>query len=207
MHPRQVTHRLPSRRLSAFVGLAVVVAVGISGCSAPAHHSSTPVGPVSATSEMTYVDAHWKSRNTAEYGSLDADCVNFASQALLARGWAMDDDWWHTGTKGSNDYSRAWVSSTAFMHYLEKHPELATPRDADDTADIVVGDIIQFDWDNSGDRDHTAIVSRITGTGADRQIFAAAHTPDSHLKSVEKIITVDHPGADVYFWHLADAAA
>ncbi|WP_213816442.1 amidase domain-containing protein [Glaciihabitans sp. dw_435] len=206
MHPRRVTRRVPSGRFTALVAIAVVGVVAMGGCSAP-YDAVSAAGSPAVVAEMTYIDAHWNSRNTAEFGSLGGDCVNFTSQALLARGWPMDDTWWHTNTAGSSDYSSAWVSSTALLHYLEKHPTLAVQHRADDTADIVVGDIIQFDWDNSGDRDHTAIVSRVTGTGADRQIFAAEHTPDAYLSSVETIITKNHPGADVYYWHLADPTA
>ena len=41
-------------------------------------------------------DAHYDDRNVGEFGQLGGtDCVNFASQGLLARGWTMTAEWWH----------------------------------------------------------------------------------------------------------------
>ena len=55
--------------------------------------SSTPT-PVEA--QMSYLMAHYDDRNVGEFGQRGgADCVNFASQGLLARGWTMTAEWWH----------------------------------------------------------------------------------------------------------------
>ena len=153
--------------------------------------------------QMTYVLAHWSERNIAEYGTLvDNDCVNFTSQSLIERGWEMDDAWWHTQTNGVDEYSSAWISSTSMMKYFAARPALATALTDDQRDSVVVGDIVQFDWDNSGDRDHTGIVTRVEGTGADRQIFFAGHSLDSDYRSVDVAITTDHPGGTAYYWHL-----
>ena len=153
--------------------------------------------------QMIYVLAHWSERNISEYGTLvDNDCVNFTSQSLIERGWVMDDAWWHTQIDGVDKYSSAWISSTSMMKYFAARPALATALTDEQRDSVVVGDIVQFDWDNSGDRDHTGIVTRVEGTGADRQIFFAGHSLDSDYRSVDVAITTDHPGGTAYYWHL-----
>jgi len=160
------------------------------------------VNPVDA--QMAYVFEHWNDYNLEEYGSLvDTDCANFASQSLLERGWTMTDDWWAAGTGDEFDFSKAWVSSTYFMNYAEDHPELATALDDTQRAQVKVGDIVQFDWDNSGDRDHTGIVSKVETTDAGTQVYYAGHTDDTDFRTVDEAITVIHPGASVYYWSIA----
>ncbi len=157
-----------------------------------------------ADQQMAYAFQHFAKRNTEDYGSLGgADCVNFTSQTLLARGWKLDEQWWHTKNDAGHDYGKPWISSTAMMNYLLERPELATQLGDGERASVAIGDIVQFDWDSSGDRDHTGVVSRVTGTGDDIEVFVVSHSPDTDYISVDKIITTDHPGADVYYWHLA----
>jgi hypothetical protein len=158
--------------------------------------------PVDA--QMSYLLTYWQNRNEAEYGSYgDNDCVNFTSQSLIARGWVEDDEWYHTANSdGSHEYSKAWLSSTSMMKYFSTRPELATALTDDQRDQVVIGDIVQFDWDNSGDRDHTGVVTRIEGTGADRVIYFAGHSLDSDFRSVDVAITTDHPGGTAYYWHL-----
>ena len=65
-----------------------------------------------------------------------------------------------------------------------------------------VGDIVQFDWDQSGDRDHTGIVTKVTHDDGGTQVYFAGHTLDSDYRSVDTAITEDHPGGAVYYWHI-----
>jgi hypothetical protein len=152
--------------------------------------------------QLAYVLKYWKHYNTAEYGVVpDNDCVDFASQSLIVRGWTMDDDWWSDGTGEDFDFSSAWVSSTAFMNYLEESGRARALTDSQ-RDQVKLGDIVQFDWDNSGDRDHTGVVTRITGTGDNIEIYYAGHTDDTDYRSVDWAITVNHPGASVYYWSI-----
>lgn len=174
---------------------------------APEEPRPTPVDkgtPVSADpavqKQLTYALTHWQNYNTAEYGVLGTtDCVNFVSQTLVERGWEMDDQWWTSGTGADFEFSSPWVSSTAFMRYLAASGR-ATALTDDQRDQVKLGDIAQFDWDNSGDRDHTAIVSRIEGSGDNLQIYYAGHTDNTDYRSVDWAITVNHPGASVYYW-------
>jgi len=165
-------------------------------------YTYTVVTPVDA--QMNYLLTYWQDRNEAEYGSYgDNDCVNFTSQSLIARGWVQDSEWNHTtNSDGSHSYSSAWLSSTSMMKYFTARPELATALSDEQRDQVVIGDIVQFDWDNSGDRDHTGVVTRVEGSGADRVIYFAGHSLDSDFRSVDVAITTDHPGGTAYYWHL-----
>ena len=67
-------------------------------------------------------------------------------------------------------------------------------------ASPVTGDIVQFDWDNSGDRDHTGIVSKVEGSGDGISISYASHTEDADYRTVDFAITERHPGGTAYYW-------
>ena len=156
--------------------------------------------PVSA--QLDYVAAHWKleNYNSAEWGILgENDCVNFASQAMIARGWVMDSVWSSAKNGNAYDSSAAWRSSTAFMKYIAQSGK-ATALTDQQRDQVKVGDIAQFDWDNTGDRDHTGIVTKVERVGDTISIYFAGHTLDSDFRSVDTAITVDHPGGTAYYW-------
>lgn len=164
------------------------------------------IAPVAADqdvqNQLSYVLAHWLNYNHDDYGQVgDNDCVNFASQSLIERGWEMDDDWWSDGTGSDFTFSKPWVSSTAFRNYLAESGR-ATPLTDQQRDQVKLGDIAQFDWDNSGDRDHTAVVTRIDRTGDSIQIYYGGHTDDTDFRSVDWAITVNHPGATAYYWSI-----
>lgn len=147
------------------------------------------------TVQIDYVLAHWQDYNTAAYGVIAGnDCVNFASQSLIARGWTMDADW----SFGSGQYSAAWASSTAFAAYLAAHPERATALTDTQRAEVKVGDIVQFDWDGSGDRDHTGIVTRVQDTATGTEIYYAGHTNNTDYRSVDESLALS--GGSVSYW-------
>jgi hypothetical protein len=152
--------------------------------------------------QLEYVLAYWSDYNDEEWGVLEGnDCVNFTSQALVVRGWEQDDDWYHGGDPYAS--SPTWRSSTAMHDWLASRPDLATPLDDTRRAEVQLGDIVQFDWDGSGDRDHTGIVTRIERSGDDVRIAFAGHTLDSDYRDVDVAITEEHPGASVYYWRLS----
>ena len=147
------------------------------------------------TAQIDYVLAHWKVYNSSVYGAISGnDCVNFTSQSLIARGWTMDAEWSFIG----GQYSPAWASSTAFAAYLAAHPERATPLSADQRAEVKVGDIVQFDWDDSGDKDHTGIVTRVEHTATGIEIYYAGHTNNTDYRSVDESLALS--GGSVSYW-------
>jgi len=170
--------------------------------AAPAAVETEPALSAAVTAQVDYALAHWslENYNTAEWGVLgENDCVNFASQAMIARGWTMDGVWSSPKKGNAYDASVAWRSSTAFMNYIESTGR-ATALTDQQRDQVKVGDIVQFDWDNSGDRDHTGIVTKVEKVGDTVAISFAGHTLDSDYRSVDTAITVDHPGGAAYYW-------
>ncbi|NQX26533.1 amidase domain-containing protein [Microbacteriaceae bacterium VKM Ac-2854] len=142
--------------------------------------------------QLAYVDAHWSDYNSAEYGVISGnDCMNFTSQSLIARGWAMDSEWSYSASGG---YSSAWASSTAFANYMAAHPERGTALSNTERDQVKVGDVVQFDWDGSGDWDHTGIVTRIDGG----TIYYSSHTSDNNDQSIDSA-----SAGRIGFWSIA----
>ncbi|RNE56771.1 amidase domain-containing protein [Cryobacterium tepidiphilum] len=150
------------------------------------------------TAQIDYVLAHWNDYNRDEFGAIPGnDCVNFTSQSLLARGWKMDDEW--SFNRDTFQSTTAWTSSTALAAYLAEHPERATALSDDERSKVKVGDVVQFDWDNSGDRDHTGIVTKVETTDAGTVIRFAGHTADTDYASVDDAIA---GGGSVSYWSI-----
>ncbi|WP_308800251.1 amidase domain-containing protein [Agromyces silvae] len=134
--------------------------------------------------QLAYVLAHWDDYNTAEYPAVPGkDAVNFASQALIARGWTMDDAWNVDPSTGA--MSAAWSSSTALREYLLTRTDRATELTDAQRDQVKAGDLAQFDWDDSGDRDHTAVVTRVERTDAGTKVWVASHTKDADYWDVD----------------------
>ena len=134
--------------------------------------------------QVAYVLAYWSSYNSAQYPVIDGyDCANFASQSLIARGWAMDGGWYLDG--GTGAMSPSWASSTALRDYLRTRTDRATELDDAQRSQVKVGDIAQFDWDGSGDRDHTAVVTRVEHTDAGTKVWVGGHTKDADFWDVD----------------------
>ncbi|QHC59824.1 amidase domain-containing protein [Rathayibacter sp. VKM Ac-2760] len=130
-------------------------------------------------SQLDYLETYWSDYNSAQYGVISGnDCVNFTSQSLIARGWEMDGEWSYSRTGG---YSSAWASSTAFNSYLAAHPERATPLTNAQRSEVKPGDIVQFDWDGSGDWDHTGVVTSVKGD----VVLYSSHTADNLDQSID----------------------
>ena len=167
------------------VAAAVVLVAGSGGAAwktlrslpyaEPEHQT---ILPVSAAREMAYVDRYWQHGNTTAFGSFGGtDCVNFTSQALLARGWPMTAEWGHSQRLGLNQYTKTSVSSTALERYLAAHPELAVAVEDTQRDRLRVGDIAQFDWDDSGDRRTTPASCPAATTGEDGPPSPPPRTP------------------------------
>lgn len=133
--------------------------------------------------QVAYVLAYWSSYNSAQYPVIDGyDCANFASQSLIARGWAMDGGWY---LDGNGAMSPSWASSTALRDYLRTRTDRATELDDSQRAQVKVGDIAQFDWDGSGDRDHTAVVTRVEHSDSGTKVWVGGHTKDADFWDVD----------------------
>ncbi|GLU87788.1 amidase domain-containing protein [Agromyces sp. NBRC 114283] len=153
----------------------------------PSELSLTYTSDPRIDAQLGYVLAYWSDYNTDAYTVISGnDCANFTSQSLIARGWTMDGAWYYDAATGA--MSATWASSTAMRDWLLGRPDLATPLDDSQRAQVKVGDIAQFDWDASGDRDHTAIVTRVEHSDAGTRIWVGGHTKDADYWDVDEAI-------------------
>lgn len=146
--------------------------------------------------QMIYVNARWQTTSNSNYMYIESnDCANFASQTLVARGLKPDSRW----NQVNFIPTRAWVSATALNDYLLTLPGVKQLSNGQ-RDQVKIGDLVLFDWDRSGDRDHVGIVSHIQEqVDGSYRIYYAGHTSHTLYRSVDWAITVVHPNANVYF--------
>lgn len=154
---------------------------------------------INVRNQMLYVDARWQTTSNSNYLYIESnDCANFASQTLVARGYTPDARW----NQVNFVPTRAWVSATALNDYLQTVTGVRELSNGQ-RAMVKIGDLVFFDWDRSGDRDHVGIVSHIQEqVDGSYRIYYAGHTSHTHFRSVDWAITVVHPNANVYFLSL-----
>jgi Putative amidase domain/IPT/TIG domain len=158
-------------------------------------------GPVDGVDrQLQYLLRYWKHYNPDYQPLGTTDCVDFTSQSLLARGWKQQGTWTHAQDVAQS--GGAWISSTMFRDFMTAHPELGTALTDDDRAKVKLGDVVQFDWDGTDDRDHTGVVTRVTTENGRTRVQFAGHTTDSDYRDVDDAITKDHPGGRAYYWSL-----
>jgi hypothetical protein len=129
--------------------------------------------------QMAYAFQKWNVSSNSTFGYLSGnDCANFASQTLLARGWARSPQWFNYGV---GRWSATWVSSTALSTWLKKRPDLATHLTYAQRDQVAVGDVVQFRWPGHAKSysawDHTGIVSKVVVLPNGRHdVYYVAHT-------------------------------
>lgn len=157
--------------------------------------------------QIEYANKYYAKPNVAGFGYLgNVDCANFANQTLWARGWRMDDEWWQDQSAYEGyKYSAAWISSTALNDYLMRHPQRARPMSWAHKDSIQVGDIVMFDWDSSGDRDHTAVVSGIRHGFGSRELLLTAHSEGMFNYPLSQELARNPDSTQVYFWRIMNA--
>lgn len=163
---------------------------------------STPVGlTVPEQQQYRFVAATWNARTAPKYGYLPLrDCANWASQSLLLRGLTTTGKW-HGRQSRTIAASMAWISSTRLRDYLVSTKKFTRLNDTQ-RAQVAIGDIVQFDWWNTGAEEHTGVVTAIQNTAAGIKIYYASHTAHGMWWSVDRSIKVVYPGATVSYLHL-----
>ncbi|GAA4785146.1 amidase domain-containing protein [Microbacterium gilvum] len=157
--------------------------------------------------QLAYALAHWDDYNVAEFGNLNSiggDCMNFASQTLLARGWTQNDEWYNDGTTSSE----AWRYVPTFQTWMTENAATigATELSLDERDQVKIGDLVVFDWDVSGVPDHIQVVSDVVrNADGSTTILMVGHNEDSDYRDLDEALTVDHPGGTAVFWSLPAA--
>jgi hypothetical protein len=158
--------------------------------------------------QLEYAMAHWKDYNTAEYGTMNpigGDCANYVSQTLIARGWQQRSDWYNRA--GGAEHSATWTYCPSMDPWLTANAAEfgLTRRSLDERAEVKVGDIVFYDWNDNQSPDHTTIVSEVfTEPDGTIRIKSASHNQDGPYRDLDEMITVQHPGGTAWF-HTFDA--
>ena len=84
--------------------------------------------------------------------------------------------------------------------WLTSRPDLATPLDDSQRGLVKVGDIAQFDWDGSGDRDHTAVVTRVEHSADGTKVWVGGHTKDADYWDVDEALA--NGGGSVHYFSI-----
>ncbi|WOF24167.1 amidase domain-containing protein [Microbacterium betulae] len=156
--------------------------------------------------QLEYALAHWDDYNVDGYGDynpLGGDCMNFASQTLVARGWQQSADWYNDGSSATT----TWTYVPAFETWIQGNAEAlgVTRLELDQRDEVKVGDLVMFDWDASGALDHVQVVSEVVREDdGSVSIRMVGHNEDSDYRDLDEALTVDHPGGTAYFWSIPD---
>lgn len=105
----------------------------------------------------------WWNRNNPSYPKFEVDCTNFVSQCLHAGGVAMEitaqrnKGWW---VQGKTNWSFSWSVAHSLMNYLlGSNTKNGTRGKLKKSAkELLVGDVICYDWDGNGQFQHNTVV-------------------------------------------------
>ncbi|MBN2908196.1 amidase domain-containing protein [Polycladomyces sp. WAk] len=170
--------------------------------------------PYDRKAAVDYAHQWWDGRNNEEYGfyywyhdcneenpECWNDCTNFVSQALQKGGmvewyggmlppeydWYYND-WWLLGP------SHTWGGANNFFQHMKVRAKLT-----DNPLDLDIGDVININFSNDPDVDHTAIIMVADGIVRKR----TQHTEDK--KDVDISDVLNQRGFTVYMWELDQA--
>lgn len=129
-----------------------------------------------------YADKWWNSSNP-QYIEFEVDCTSYVSQCLFAGGVPMnytgrrETGWWYHGRQNGRE---RWSYSWSVAHSL--HALLAANRLGlrvklvDSPSELMIGDVILYDWDGDGKYQHSVIVTSKDAAGMP---LVNAHTTNS----------------------------
>ncbi len=131
---------------------------------------------------LEYANTWALSRNPRyyDYSNLGGDCTNFISQCILAGGGIMnytrDLGWYYNN---ANDKAPAWTGVTYIFNFLTRSTSGPGPFGMEvDVSQIVVGDIIQLAFQDTGRFSHSLIVVKCGNPAAISNILINTHTYD-----------------------------
>lgn len=127
---------------------------------------------------VQYANLWWNTYNPA-YRHFTDDCTNFISQCLRAGGapmWGTPNrgkGWWYN----SKVWSYSWTVANAMRWYLSGAKQGVRGREVERASDLILGDIICYDFEGDGRWNHTTIVVEKDAFG---EPLVNAHTSNSY---------------------------
>ncbi|EOW9530499.1 amidase domain-containing protein [Bacillus cytotoxicus] len=126
---------------------------------------------------VKYAERWWDNRNPV-YRNFPDNCTNFVSQCLHAGEIPMTGypnirkGWWQRG----NQWSWSWAVAHSFYWYLSGSTTGLRAKSVEKPEDLILGDIIAYDFENDGRWNHTTIV---VAKDADGMPLVNAHSANS----------------------------
>ena len=127
---------------------------------------------------VQYAERWWNEFNPS-YPEFNDDCTNFISQCLHAGGvpmWGQPErtrGWW---INGKSNWSYSWTVAHAFMLMLKG---AGWTVEVESPGELVMGDIICYDFEGDGRFNHNTIVTGMDGYG---NPLVNAHTTNSRMR-------------------------
>ncbi|WP_342046850.1 amidase domain-containing protein [Bacillus sp. OTU530] len=129
---------------------------------------------------VKYAEAWWNGRNPA-YTNFQDNCTNFISQCLHAGGSPMNGypsvgrGWWQQ----NQQWSWSWSVAHSFQRYLTGATIGLRAQQVEKPEELLLGDVIAYDFENDGRWNHTTIV---TAKDANGMPLVNAHSADSRRR-------------------------
>ncbi|WP_168188737.1 amidase domain-containing protein [Thermoflavimicrobium daqui] len=150
-----------------------------------------------------YAYKWWNKRNNAQYGYYSramggcedcwADCTNFISQVIKAGGMKEvtngNSYWYYSDKKPSLSWG---VAHSFYLHMKQR------AKPVENIWDLKVGDIINFDFENDGRINHSAVVTRKMGN----EVYVTQHTADKKDSPISWLLFT---GAKLYGFDMSTA--
>lgn len=164
------------------------------GAASKATATAIPAG-LNYQAMVSYAVAHWGGAGAPynpSYRDFSAnggggDCTNFISQSLRNGGWLFktgfyqdNNNWWY----GLVTQTYTWAGAQNWSIFAPQR----TTRLAN-VWDMRIADVLQYDSDHDGKKDHTMLVTKWTSS----EIYMTFHTTNTLNKSLSSIIAA-HAG-------------
>lgn len=145
----------------------------------------------------TYAEKYWSNYN-ADYPNFNGqgaggDCTNFVSQSLKAGGWKHEPGYVYDYTKwfGNSDIqSYSFVGVNEWSWYAQNSKRTTALANV---YQMQVGDVLQVDFDRDGSKDHTMIVSYVSGG----MPYLTYHSTNTYRRSLSSILA-SYPNSYYY---------
>ncbi|ADM68569.1 hypothetical protein GMA19_00721 [Paenibacillus polymyxa E681] len=155
-----------------------------------------------------YADQWWDSFNP-EFEGFDVDCTNYISQCLFAGGAPIhytgkrESGWWYKGrVAGRELWSYSWAVSNSLERYLGSSSWGLTAEQVSRPEQLMLGDVIFYDWDGDGTFQHSTVVTAFDAGGMP---LVNAHTVSSRHRYWDYKNSYAWTDNTVYrFYHIAD---
>lgn len=134
------------------------------------------------TAAKNYANQWWGPNNSnynPAYPSCNCcggDCTNFVSQCLKAGGWTTNTTW-KSGSSCPNT-SSAWKYGPSWINYAINSGRVYAACYPDNA--LLIGDVMQIDWEGNGSLDHTLIVTNRTVVNGVVKIYLSAHNTNQN---------------------------